>query len=120
MKKKTKMMIKGVMEQGRILLILLSIVFLVYCVMQFFLSWHTIDLAWNIQILTNQINSAGLYTGNGTQIIIPFEKVMDTGSDFVSRPLVNYYISSSNNLRKYFIWGLLDMLLLGFLLGGKL
>ena len=116
MKKKTK----NILEQGEILLILLCITFLIYIVMQFFLHYHTLDLTVNMMRIGNEINSVGTYDLNGSRMNFDFSKVTDIGSDNIERPLINYYIYSNNQIRKYFLYGLFDCLLLGFLLGRRL
>jgi hypothetical protein len=97
----------------------------------FYLQYHNVDLTFNIQNIVSTLNAAGLYDSNGSLVYIPFEKVTDTGSDYVERPLTKYYIPSMNSideaymnsvkhLNKYFVLGLIDVLVLGLLLGRKL
>ena len=122
--------------------ILLCIVILVFIFMNYNLtmsnnessyykSWHNVDLIFNMQNIVNGINQANLYTQNGTPVMLPFDNLNDTGNDLITRPLAGYYIPSMNNiddsymnstksLNNYFLAGLLDVLVLGLLLGRKL
>jgi len=98
---------------------------------QFYLKYHNLDLIFNMQNMIGAINAAELYNPDGSLVYIPFGGINDTGSDFVERPLTSYYIPSMNgidedymnsvkSLNNYFIMGLLDVLVLGLLLGKKL
>jgi hypothetical protein len=105
-------------NQVRYFFIVLSICFLVYTSIQWTLSWHNLDTIHNLQIYTNQINEAGFKDLNNQTVYIPFSSITDTADDYVSRPLENYYVSSVNDLRKYFLISIFNAIFLGLCIGG--
>jgi hypothetical protein len=107
-------------EQGEIIILLTAIVLLPYISYEFAMSFHNIDLIMNFKTITAAINDAGFINPLNQTLVLPFSEIQDTGSDYVSRPLDDYYISSANNLKKYFFVGLVDILLIGLLLGRRL
>ena len=104
-------------KQVEIVLTLTFIVLLIPICSTFFIAFHNTDLAYNMIRMTDAVNNADLYDSNGTKVLLDFSKIVDTGSDFATRPLTTYYIESRNNLSLYFMLGLLDCLALGVFLG---
>ena len=98
-----------------ILVIIILVISIADCVKDFFLSFHNVDLSYNAINLQNQINAQGLYTLNGTNIRL--EGFTDIGSDFVERPIEDYYISSLNTMENVFTRGIILSIFLGLFLG---
>jgi hypothetical protein len=107
-------------EQGEIAIMLIGIVLLIYFVYMFMANWHNLDIIHNMNFIINRINEAGFQDENGSILYIPQSAITDTASDYVERPLNDYYISSNNSILKYFLYSLVDMLILSFLLGKRL
>lgn len=67
----------------------------------FYISFHNLDLIYNMNGLKSQINELGCYLPDNTTLKIT--DFLDTGSDFIERPLSDYYISSMNQIDELFI-----------------
>lgn len=117
---KKKFNSKNIVRQAENVGILLCITLLIVFVVSFMNAFHNVDLVMNMQTMVNGINEAGLHDDGNLTLFIPFEDIKDTGSDYVTRQLSDYYIPSMNNLKKYFILSLIDLMLLGLLLGRRL
>lgn len=100
-------------------IILTLITLLVPICYYFFMAFHNLDLSYNVMRMESAINNADLYDANGTKVLMDFSKLMDKGSDFVERPLVDYYIGSLNNLSLFFMLGMFDSLALGIMISNK-
>jgi hypothetical protein len=120
LKKITPRKKKNVGKQLENVFILTLILLLVLDCYYFWIAFHNVDLSTNVLRITDSLNSANLYDANGSRVTLDFSKIFDKGSDFISRPVSDYYIISLNNLSVYFMLGLFDCLLLGIMLGRRL
>jgi hypothetical protein len=100
--------------------ILTCILLLIFFSYYFFIAWHNLDLSYNVLRINNAINNAELYDANGSRVTMDFSNILDTGGDYVTRPLTSYYISSLNSISLYFILMAFDCLVLGVLLSKRL
>lgn len=102
-------------------LILILVIFLVLSSVNFWKGMHNVDLVWNYIGVANQINEVGCSLPDGTILKVPsLDDVTDKGSDYQSRPLTDYYIIGMNQIEKYFIFAIIDTLVLGFLIGRRM
>lgn len=81
---------------------------LVACTIYFYIGFHNVDLAYNMERFTCGINNA--------QDNFEIGSLTDIGSDFIERPLHEYYITGLNYMRGAFYFGLLDIFCLAWLL----
>ena len=88
------------------LLIIFAIFLLVYAVSMIGISLHNLDLIHNMKNIANKVG-------------IDPERLTDQGSDYISRNLDEYYISSINDLIKHIGLAIFLSLFIGYLIGGK-
>ena len=101
------------LERG---LIFFSIIMLIFSISLFYKGNHNVDLYQNYLRIENYVNSA-----NNVTIKVPSADEMgDTGSDYTTMSLTNWYIHGSNQIEYGFYGAMFSMAMLFFLLRRKL
>lgn len=97
-------------------ILIISVMGLIASTAIFFNGVHNIDLQQNVINIQNQyLRTVVEENYNGT-LILPDLNIEDTGADYVTRPLVDYYIAGMNDIRTALYISMICAFLMGLVI----